>query len=379
MLTAAELEKMEKYFRYSPADENHVAARTLPGVHSQGRLLHPRLGAQPLGAYTEVPDEYQDVVDRLARKHKAAAKAVPAPIIETQPGASFGLVTLGGCDAAVREAIDELAERGLRADYMRVRAFPFDESVERFLSRTPATSSSSRTATASCARCCVETPVAKDKLESILVYGGFPLAPTRGRRHRASVPPPRRWGQPRWRRKTTGAGVMTKKPPVVHPSLRPNQLGLTLRDYEGVDVHPVRRLRARLGHRGHRARLLGAGDCRPTWSASCRASAARPRRRPTSSAGPTASTRRTGACPPSPTGAAAANRQLTYIGISGDGDSLSIGLGQLCHAIRRNVDMLYVIENNGVYGLTKGQFSASADVGSRARRARPTRCARSIR
>ena len=63
------------------------------------------------------------------------------------------------------------------------------------------------------------------------------------------------------------------------------------------------------------------------------------------------------------TGANAANRELTYIGVSGDGDSLSIGLGHLCHAIRRNLKMLYVIENNGVYGLTKGQFSASADVG----------------
>ncbi len=64
------------------------------------------------------------------------------------------------------------------------------------------------------------------------------------------------------------------------------------------------------------------------------------------------------------TGANAANRELTYIGISGDGDSLSIGLGHLMHAMRRNVDMVYVIENNGVYGLTKGQLSASADIGS---------------
>src|SRR5487761_1609073 len=61
----------------------------------------------------------------------------------------------------------------------------------------------------------------------------------------------------------------------------------------------------------------------------------------------------------------AANRELTYIGISGDGDSLSIGLGHLMHAIRRNVNMVYIIENNGVYGLTKGQMSASADIGSR--------------
>jgi 2-oxoglutarate ferredoxin oxidoreductase subunit beta len=57
-----------------------------------------------------------------------------------------------------------------------------------------------------------------------------------------------------------------------------------------------------------------------------------------------------------------------YIGVSGDGDSLSIGLGQLCHAIRRNVNLTYVLENNGVYGLTKGQFSASSDVGSKSKR-----------
>ena len=73
------------------------------------------------------------------------------------------------------------------------------------------------------------------------------------------------------------------------------------------------------------------------------------------------------------TGANAANRDLTYIGISGDGDSLSIGLGQLCHAIRRNLNMLYVIENNGVYGLTKGQFSASADIGSKSKRGEANR------
>src|SRR5262249_56212952 len=71
------------------------------------------------------------------------------------------------------------------------------------------------------------------------------------------------------------------------------------------------------------------------------------------------------------TGAKAANRDLAYIGISGDGDSLWIGLGQLCHAIRRNVNMMYVLENNGVYGLTKGQFSASSDVGSKSKKGEP--------
>lgn len=75
-----------------------------------------------------------------------------------------------------------------------------------------------------------------------------------------------------------------------------------------------------------------------------------------------------GRMPSIASGANAANRGLTYIGVSGDGDSLSIGIGQLVHVIRRNVNMLYLIENNGVYGLTKGQFSASADVGTKAKR-----------
>lgn len=64
------------------------------------------------------------------------------------------------------------------------------------------------------------------------------------------------------------------------------------------------------------------------------------------------------------TGAMLANHDLVAIGVSGDGDTASIGLGQFCHMLRRDVPMMYVIENNGVYGLTKGQFSATADYGS---------------
>jgi Pyruvate:ferredoxin oxidoreductase and related 2-oxoacid:ferredoxin oxidoreductases, beta subunit len=75
-----------------------------------------------------------------------------------------------------------------------------------------------------------------------------------------------------------------------------------------------------------------------------------------------------GRMPSVATGANAANKELFCIGVSGDGDTLSIGMGQFSHAIRRNVNMLYIIENNGVYGLTKGQFSASADVGSTAKK-----------
>lgn len=153
------------------------------------------------------------------------------------------------------------------------------------------------------------------------------------------------------------------KPPVKHPSSRTNGLGLTLRDYEGA----MSTLCAGCGHDSVTAALVLAAwemDLEPHRAAKM--------------SGIGCSSKTTayfmkqshgfnsvhGRMPSVTTGAAAANRGLTYIGISGDGDSLSIGLGQLCHAIRRNVNMLYVIENNGVYGLTKGQFSASADVGS---------------
>lgn len=71
-----------------------------------------------------------------------------------------------------------------------------------------------------------------------------------------------------------------------------------------------------------------------------------------------------GRMPSAATGAKLANRDLLVLGISGDGDTASIGLGQYAHMIRRNVDCVYLVENNGVYGLTKGQFSATADVGS---------------
>ena len=72
-----------------------------------------------------------------------------------------------------------------------------------------------------------------------------------------------------------------------------------------------------------------------------------------------------GRMPSVTTGAYAVNKDLLYLGVSGDGDSASIGIGQLIHAIRRNMDMVYIVENNGVYGLTKGQYSATADVGSK--------------
>jgi 2-oxoglutarate ferredoxin oxidoreductase subunit beta len=162
------------------------------------------------------------------------------------------------------------------------------------------------------------------------------------------------------------------KPIAVHPSLHKNELGLTIRDYEGS----MSTLCAGCGHDS-----ITAGIIRACWEISLAphmlakmsgigCSSKTPTYFVGGAHGFNSAHGRMAAIA---TGANAANRELTYIGISGDGDSLSIGMGHLCHAIRRNLKMLYVIENNGVYGLTKGQFSASADVGSKSKRGEPNR------
>lgn len=162
------------------------------------------------------------------------------------------------------------------------------------------------------------------------------------------------------------------KPKVRHPGLPTNALGLTLRDYEGA----MSTLCAGCGHDSITAAIIQAFwelDVPPHRVAKLSGigcSSKTPAYFMSAAHGFNAVH---GRMPSIATGANAANKELIYIGISGDGDSLNIGLGQFCHAIRRNLNMLYVLENNGVYGLTKGQFSASADVGSRTKRGEENR------
>jgi 2-oxoglutarate/2-oxoacid ferredoxin oxidoreductase subunit alpha len=177
VLDAAQLQAMGKFQRYTNENEDFVAARTLPGVDPIGSFFTRGSGHNKFGGYTEIPDEYQEVMDRLTKKHQAAAKAVPAPEIQTREGAKFGIVSLGGCDMAVREAIDALAERGIFADYMRIRAFPFDERVEAFLESHDQNFVIEQNRDAQLRTLLtMETNIKKDKLSSVLVYGGFPLS-----------------------------------------------------------------------------------------------------------------------------------------------------------------------------------------------------------
>jgi 2-oxoglutarate ferredoxin oxidoreductase subunit alpha len=177
VLSAQDLEKIPKFQRYHPEDENHVAARTLPGVHSKGAFFTRGSGHNKFGGYTEIPDEYQEVVDRLLLKHKAAARFIPAPVIKRRAGAKIGLVTIGGCDAGVREAGDLLAKRGIETDFMRIRGFPFDEIVEKFLMNHDLCFIVEQNRDAQLrSMLLLETRVPKEDLRSVLVYGGFPMS-----------------------------------------------------------------------------------------------------------------------------------------------------------------------------------------------------------
>ena len=164
----------------------------------------------------------------------------------------------------------------------------------------------------------------------------------------------------------------TAKPKVTHPKMPRNKLGLTVRDYEGA----VSTLCAGCGHDSITAAIiqavfeLGIEPHRLAKMSGIGCSSKTPAYFVSQSHGFNSVHGRMASVT---TGANAANSDLTYIGVSGDGDSLSIGMGQFAHVIRRNLNMCYIIENNGVYGLTKGQYSASADVGSVAKKSAPNR------
>src|SRR3984893_16061492 len=157
------------------------------------------------------------------------------------------------------------------------------------------------------------------------------------------------------------------KPRLHHPKLPINALGFTHRDYEGS----ISTLCAGCGHDSISAAIIQACfelDLPPHRIAKLSGIGCSSKT-PTYFLGASHGFNSVhGRMPSVLTAANLANRDLVYLGVSGDGDSASIGLGQFAHSIRRGVNMVYIVENNGVYGLTKGQFSATADKGSKSKR-----------
>jgi 2-oxoglutarate ferredoxin oxidoreductase subunit beta len=157
------------------------------------------------------------------------------------------------------------------------------------------------------------------------------------------------------------------KPKLHHPTLTPNKVGYTRRDYEGK----VSTLCAGCGHDSISAAIVQACwqlDIEPHRVAKLSGIGCSSKTPDYFLGASHGFNTVHGRMPSVLTGANLANRDLLYLGVSGDGDSASIGLGQFAHAMRRGVRMVYIVENNGVYGLTKGQFSATADRGSQSKK-----------
>ena len=157
------------------------------------------------------------------------------------------------------------------------------------------------------------------------------------------------------------------KPRLHHPTLPKNKIGFTRRDYEGK----VSTLCAGCGHDSISAALIQAFwelDIQPHRVAKLSGIGCSSKTPDYFLGNSHGFNTVHGRMPSVLTGANLANKDLIYLGVSGDGDSASIGLGQFAHVMRRGVNMTYILENNGVYGLTKGQFSATADKGSKAKK-----------
>ena len=177
VLSADDLENMESFFRYQDVDGDGICPRTLPGTHPKGAYFLRGSGHNQYGRYTEKSDEYMEVVDRIARKINRAGEHAPQPIIHSGTGSRQGVITLGGCDGAVQEALTALAEQDIALDFMRIRAFPFAHSVREFISTHDQVFVIEQNRDGQLRSLLInETETAPEKLIPILEYGGMPLS-----------------------------------------------------------------------------------------------------------------------------------------------------------------------------------------------------------
>jgi 2-oxoglutarate ferredoxin oxidoreductase subunit alpha len=175
--TKEEIEKLEKFHRYLDVDGDGIPYRTLPGVHPKGAYFTRGSGHTQYGVYTEDSAEYQIVLDRLTRKFTTAKRLVPKPIIEQDAHIDIAVVAFGSSDGAVREALDVLADHGIKTNYMRLRAFPFSDEVDKFLEQQKLVFVVEQNRDAQMrSLLTLETRVEKAKLRSLLHYSGLPIS-----------------------------------------------------------------------------------------------------------------------------------------------------------------------------------------------------------
>jgi 2-oxoglutarate ferredoxin oxidoreductase subunit alpha len=178
VLSAADLEKVKTFHRYLDSDGDGIAHRTLPGTHPKGAFFTRGSGHNKLGGYTEDPEEYAEVVDRIAKKVANGGELTPEPFVRISGGGSRkAIITIGGNHGAALEALCDLERQGLAVDYLRVRGFPFRKSVHDFIAAHDEVfvveanrDGQLRTLLL------LETQAPAEKLKSVRYFGGFPMS-----------------------------------------------------------------------------------------------------------------------------------------------------------------------------------------------------------
>ncbi len=179
VLTAKDLERLGGFARYRDVDGDAIGWRTLPGTpHPKAAYFTRGSGHNDAAAYTENPQEYQALMDRLARKFENARKLVPAPVTVRDGGSKIGFLAFGSTDCALRESLDQIGNRyGLKADYLRIRAFPFAHEIHDFVAsheRVYVVEQNRDAQLASLLK--LDLPAEQTvKLRSILHYNGLPV------------------------------------------------------------------------------------------------------------------------------------------------------------------------------------------------------------
>ena len=370
VMTEAELEAGKDFGRYLDVDGDGIPYRTLPGTHpSKGAYFTRGTTRDAYARYSEAGPDYLYNVTRLLKKFETAKELVPQPVLRKAARETrFGAIYFGSTSPAMAEAFDALQAQGVHVDALRVRAFPFSAAVDRFIAEHETVFVVEQNRDAQLRMMLVneqEIDPGEARADAALRRHADHRALHHRRDRRARACRQRRADQ------QEGAGRMTylAKPKLHHPTLPANKLGFTRRDYEGK----ISTLCAGCGHDSISAALVQACwelDIEPHRVAKLSGIGCSSKTPDYFLGASHGFNTVHGRMPSVLTGANLANRDLLYLGVSGDGDSASIGLGQFAHAMRRGVNMTYIVENNGVYGLTKGQFSATADQGSKSKKRR---------
>jgi 2-oxoglutarate ferredoxin oxidoreductase subunit alpha len=179
VLTAEDLNKLGSFARYRDVDGDAIGWRTLPGtMHPKAAYFTRGSGHNDAAGYTEKPDEYIEVMERLARKFENARKLVPAPVTVKDGSSKIGFLAYGTTDFALRESLDQIkSEYGQNVDYMRIRAYPFAHEIHDFVAsheRVYVVEQDRDAQLASLLKLDLTADQAV-KLRSILHYNGLPL------------------------------------------------------------------------------------------------------------------------------------------------------------------------------------------------------------